>query len=76
MKKLSKVLLKAAGIGIGLFAALFAVYFFNLDMKLTAKMEPVLFYFYDRVHIQQSLLLYSLQLSIGLDYMPIYVSFH
>ena len=55
MKKLSKVLLKTAGIGIGLFAALFAVYFFNLDMKLTAKMEPVLFYFYDRVKRDQPL---------------------
>ena len=55
MKKFSKVLLKTAGIGIGLFAALFAVYFFNLDMKLTAKMEPVLFYFYDRVKRDQHL---------------------
>ena len=55
MKKLSKVLLKTAGIGIGLFAALCAVYFFNLDMKLTAKMEPVLFYFYDRVKRDQHL---------------------
>ena len=55
MKKLFKVLLKAAGIGLGLFAALFAVYFFNLDMKLTAKMEPVLFYFYDRVKRDQHL---------------------
>ena len=55
MKKFSKVLLKTAGIGIGLFAALFAVYFFNLDMKLTAKMEPVLFYSYDRVKRDQHL---------------------
>ena len=55
MKKLSKVLLKTAGIGIGLFAALFAVYFFNLDMKLTAKMDPVILYFYDRVKRDQHL---------------------
>ena len=28
-------------------ALLFVVYFFNLDMKLTAAMEPLLTWFYD-----------------------------
>ena len=54
-KVFSKHLLKITGIGLGLFAALFAVYFFNLDMKLTAKMEPILFHFYDRVKRDQHL---------------------
>ena len=50
-----KVLLKIAGIALGLFAVTFAVYYFNLDMKLTAKMEPILFHFYDRVKRDQHL---------------------
>ena len=34
---------------------LFVVYFFNLDMKLTALMEPILYKFYDRVDRDQHL---------------------
>ena len=37
------------------FAVTFAIYFFNLDMKLTAAMEPVLEYFYDKVDRDQHL---------------------
>ncbi len=32
-----------------LFAVTFAVYFFNLDMKLTSKLEPFLLKIYDRL---------------------------
>ena len=45
--KCVRFLLKLSLIGIIVTAALFLVYFFNLDMKMTAKMEPVLFWFYD-----------------------------
>lgn len=51
MKSLLKIcgrfLLKFSLIGIIVTAVLFLVYFFNLDMKMTAKMEPILFWFYD-----------------------------
>lgn len=50
-----KLLLKIVGIALGLFAVTFAVYYFNLDMKLTAKMEPILFHFYDKVKRDQHL---------------------
>jgi len=49
MSKLYPVLKKLSLAGFSFFAVTFAVYFFNLDMKLTAAMEPVLFWFYDRV---------------------------
>lgn len=32
-----------------LFVVTFTVYFFNLDMKLTAALEPVLLWHYDRI---------------------------
>lgn len=55
MKKLKKKILSALLhflLKAGLFAVigtalLFVVYFFNLDMKLTAAMEPLLTWFYD-----------------------------
>ena len=50
-----KLLLKFAGIALGLFAITFAAYYFNLDMKLTSKMEPILFHFYDKVKRDQHL---------------------
>lgn len=50
-----KLLLKLVGIALGLFAVTFAVYYFNLDMKLTARMEPILFHFYDKVKRDQHL---------------------
>ena len=52
---LLKLLLRLALIACGIFAVTFAVYMLNLDMKLTAKMEPVLFWFYDRVKRDQHL---------------------
>ncbi len=36
------------GAFVALFALLFIVYFFNLDMKLMAKMEPILTKVYDK----------------------------
>ncbi len=47
MSKLSKFLLKILGLGFSLFAVTFLVYFFNLDMKLTSKIEPFLLKHYD-----------------------------
>lgn len=41
----SKILIATTGI----FGLLFTVYFFNLDMKLTAMMEPWLLKWYDHV---------------------------
>ena len=46
-KTLLKLLLKLVVIALSFFGVTFIVYFFNLDMKLTAAMEPVLFWFYD-----------------------------
>ncbi len=36
------------GVFIALFALLFIVYFFNLDMKLTSSLEPILLKMYDK----------------------------
>ncbi len=59
MKKLLNILLKLLLrlilIACGVFVVTFAVYMLNLDMKLTAKMEPILFWFYDRVKRDQHL---------------------
>ena len=55
MKFVKKALLKLAAIAFGVFAVTFVVYFFNLDMKLTSAMEPVLNYFYDRVDCDKPL---------------------
>ena len=49
MSKLLKVLLKILLIAAGFFAATFTVYIFNLDMKLTALIEPILLKHYDRI---------------------------
>ncbi|MCQ2557673.1 MAG: hypothetical protein MJ135_01000 [Oscillospiraceae bacterium] len=54
-KKLLKLLLRLLLIVIGFIAVTFTVYIFNLDMKLTAAMEPILFKFYDRVKRDQHL---------------------
>ena len=37
------------------FAVTFAIYFFNLDMKLTSAMQPILDHFYDKVDRDQHL---------------------
>ena len=47
IKKLLSFLLKLVLIAVIGTALLFVVYFFNLDMKLTAAMEPLLTWFYD-----------------------------
>ena len=47
VKKLLLFLLKLVLIAVAGTALLFVVYFFNLDMKLTAAMEPLLTWFYD-----------------------------
>ena len=49
MAILLKILLIAALVVIGLFVLTFVVYFFNLDMKLTAKLEPLMLRHYDRI---------------------------
>ena len=59
MKKIKntflKLLLKLLLILFSFIAVNFVVYFFNLDMKLTAAMEPILFKFYDKVKRDQHL---------------------
>ena len=45
MKKLFKLL----GLLLGLLSGLFAVYYFNLDMKLTSALEPLLAKHYDKI---------------------------
>ena len=59
MKKIKntlvKLLLKLLLILVSFIAVTFVVYFFNLDMKLTAAMEPILFKFYDKVKRDQHL---------------------
>ena len=52
---LLKLLCRLFLVAFGVFAVTFAVYMLNLDMKLTAKMEPLLFWFYDRVKRDQHL---------------------
>ena len=37
------------GVLLGLFTGTFLIYIFNLDMKLTAKIEPLLLKHYDRI---------------------------
>jgi len=53
MKKISdlivKILLKTVLAAVIFFVVTFVAYFFNLDMKLTAAMEPLLNWSYDRV---------------------------
>lgn len=54
-KTLVRVLLKTLLVLLSLFGVTFVVYFFNLDMKLTAAMEPILLHFYDKVERDQHL---------------------
>lgn len=49
MSKPLKLLLKLLLVLLGFFAVTFTVYIFNLDMKLTAMIEPVLLRHYDRI---------------------------
>lgn len=52
---LLKLFLKLLLVLFSFIAVTFVVYFFNLDMKLTAAMEPILFKFYDKVKRDQHL---------------------
>ena len=52
---LKRFLLKGILIAVLAIVLLFVVYIFNLDMKLTAAMEPILFKFYDKVDRDQHL---------------------
>ena len=49
MSKAMKVLLWLLLAVLGFFVVTFTVYFFNLDMKLTAAIEPFLLRHYDRI---------------------------
>lgn len=49
MKIGCRLLWKLLLVLLGLFAVTFTVYFFNLDMKLTAAIEPWLIRHYDRI---------------------------
>ena len=49
MKAIGKIIGKIVLVFLGLFAAAFSIYFFNLDMKATALMEPILMRHYDRI---------------------------
>ncbi len=49
MSKLTKILLRIVLAAVGFFAVTFTVYFFNLDMKLTAAIEPILLKHYDKI---------------------------
>jgi len=49
MNKLLKLLGKLLLILLGFFVVTFTVYIFNLDMKLTAMIEPFLLRHYDRI---------------------------
>ncbi len=44
-----KILLIAVIVVVALFVLTFTVYFFNLDMKLTAMIEPLLIKHYDKI---------------------------
>lgn len=49
MKGYQKALLGVAGAAVGFVGVTFTVYFFNLDMKLTAAMEPMMMKWYDNM---------------------------
>jgi hypothetical protein len=49
MKFICKLLWKLLLFALGFFVVTFTVYFFNLDMKLTAAIEPFLLKHYDRI---------------------------
>ena len=53
MNKLTKILAALLGrlllVALGFFAVTFTVYMLNLDMKLTARIEPFLLRHYDRI---------------------------
>ena len=54
-KKAIKALLYILTGGLAFFVVTFTVYFFNLDMKLTSSIEPLLLKWYDRIPRNQHL---------------------
>ncbi len=55
MKKIRKALLILLAALFGFFVVTFIVYIFNLDMKLTAAIEPILLKHYDKIERDQHL---------------------
>ena len=55
MNKITKLILWLLGLLFGAFALTFTIYFFNLDMKLVALVEPWLQKHYDRVPRKQTI---------------------
>jgi len=55
MCKPAKIILGILGAIVGLFVALFSIYFFNLGMKLMAIIEPYLQKWYDHLDRNQSI---------------------
>ncbi|MDD5823021.1 MAG: hypothetical protein PUD55_01135 [Firmicutes bacterium] len=49
MGKCKKILIGSAAAAAGFVGVTFTVYFFNLDMKLTAAMEPLMLKWYDHL---------------------------
>ena len=49
MSKIKKLLTALSAAVLGVFAVTFTVYFLNLDMKLTAAIEPLLLRHYDKI---------------------------
>ena len=49
MKFIFKLLFRLLLVALGFFVVTFTVYFFNLDMKMTAAIEPFLLKHYDRI---------------------------
>ena len=49
MKVIWKIILTLVAVVLALFVVTFTVYFFNLDMKLTAAIEPFLLKHYDKI---------------------------
>ncbi|MBO7728516.1 MAG: hypothetical protein J6S50_08415 [Oscillospiraceae bacterium] len=49
MTKPLKILLMLLLTVFSLFAVTFTIYFFNLDMKLTSKIEPIFLKHYDKI---------------------------
>ena len=49
MKAIGKIIGKIILAFLGLFVVAFSIYFFNLDMKATAMLEPILMWNYDRI---------------------------
>ena len=49
MSKTVKILLKVLLVVVAFFVVTFTVYFFNLDMKLTSALQPLLAKHYDKI---------------------------